>query len=171
MTTGALTLKLRAGGVWIPYVTGGLGGVFNHGRPPSVTLTGNYSMSPAFNPSARFNETDTVTVRFVRPDRALAGVMGGGFTLDLSARHGIRVDLRWHVTSNAVDTEVSASPLTINGTPMASLGSATTPSVTFTNNPNLRSSLSGPPITAFRTREGSGVQIDTAFTIGYFRRF
>jgi hypothetical protein len=54
---------------------------------------------------------------------------------------------------------------------MASLGSATTPSVTFTNNPSLRSSLSGPPITAFRTREGSGVQIDTAFTLGYFRRF
>lgn len=97
--------------------------------------------------------------------------MGGGFTLDLSARHGIRVDLRGHVTSNAVDTEVSASPLTINGTPTASLGSATTPSVTFTNNAGLRSSLSGPTITALRTREGSGVQIDTAVTIGYLRRF
>ena len=171
VTTGALVLKLRAGGVLVPYVTGGLGGVFTHGRSPSVTLTGNYSMSPAFNPSARFNETDSATVRFVRPDRALAGVMGGGFTLDLSDRNGFRFDLRWHVTSNAVDTEVSASPLTINGTPMASLGSATTPSVTFTNNPNLRPSLSGPPITAFRTREGTGVRIDTAFTIGYFRRF
>jgi hypothetical protein len=53
---------------------------------------------------------------------------------------------------------------------VASLESATTPSVTFTNNPGIRSSLSGPTITAFRTREGSGVQFDTALTIGYFRR-
>ena len=171
VTTGALTLKLTRNGVVVPYVTGGLGGVFNHGRSPGVTLTGTYSMSPSFNPSAVFNETDAVTLRFVRPDRALAGVLGGGFTLDLSGRHGLRVDLRWHLTSNALDTEVSASPLASKGTPVASLGSATTPSVTFTNNPGLRSSLSGPAITAFRTREGSGVQIDTALTIGYFRRF
>jgi hypothetical protein len=171
VTTGALTLKLREGGVLVPYVTGGLGGVFNHGRLPSVTLTGSYSMSPFFNPSARFNQTDTVTVRFTRSDRALAGVMGGGLTFDLSARHGLRVDLRWHITSNTVDTEVNASPLTINGTPVASLGSATTPSVTFTNNAGLRSSLSGPPITAFRTREGTGLQIETTLTIGYFWRF
>jgi hypothetical protein len=35
----------------------------------------------------------------------------------------------------------------------------------------IRSSLSGPAINAFRTREGSGVQIDTALTVGYFWRF
>ena len=171
VANGALTVKLTQGGVLVPYVTAGMGGVFNHGRSPSVSLTGNYSMSPFFNPSARFNETDTVTERFVRPDRALAGIMGGGFTMDLSDRHGLRIDLRWQVMSNAVDTELGASPFGSKGTPTASLGSATSPTVTFNNIEGLRSSLSGPPITAFATREGSGLQIETALTIGYFWRF
>ena len=37
--------------------------------------------------------------------------------------------------------------------------------------PDVRSSLSGRAITAFRTREASGLQIDTALTVGYFWRF
>jgi hypothetical protein len=31
--------------------------------------------------------------------------------------------------------------------------------------------LSGPAITTFKTREGSGWQIDTPLTVGYFWRF
>lgn len=173
VATGALTVKLRRGGALVPYMTGGLGGMFNQGRVPSVTLKGNYSMSPSFNPSASFNEADTVTVRFVRPNRAVVGVVGGGFTYDLSRRHGLRIDLRLYVTPNAVDTEVSASPFVRKGTtPAASISSATTPSVVFSNRESgLIATLSGPAITAFRTREGTGVQIDSALTVGYFWRF
>jgi hypothetical protein len=182
MTTGALTVKLRRGGALVPYVTGGLGGVFNHGRVPSATLSGNYAMGFAGAQLAgqvppgtvvTYNEADTVTVRFVRPDRALVGLVGGGFAYDLSPRRGFRVDLRLHVRPNAVDTEVSAGPTVTSRTPAAAIASATTPSVQFSNlgSTETRSTLSGPAIVGFRTREGSGVQIDTALTVGYFWRF
>jgi hypothetical protein len=117
-----------------------------------------------------FDAADTVTARFVRPDRALVGVVGGGFTHDLSRRHGLRVDLRLLLRPNAVDTEINASPDVPTRTPAAELASATTPSVQHSNTGS-GATLSGPAITAFRTRDGSGVQIDTAFTAGYFWRF
>ena len=109
-------------------------------------------------------------MRFVRPDRALVGVVGGGFTYDLARRHGFRVDLRLHVRPNAVDTQISASPAVTTRTPAAMMESATTPSVQFSNTGS-NATLSGSAITAFKTREGSGVQIDTALTVGYFWRF
>ena len=168
---GALKMTIKRVGPLVPYVTGGLGSVFHYGRAPGVTLRGSYSMSPAFNPAVVFNETDTVTVRFARPDSAFAGIAGGGFTLNVSRRSGVRIDMRWHFTANAIETEVNASPFVAKGTPAASLGSATTPTVVFTNNVNLLSSLSGPAITSFKTREGSGMQIDPVLTAGYFWRF
>jgi len=178
VATGALTVKLRRGGALVPYVTGGMGGVFNHGRVPSVTLKGNYSMGFVFNLGGQvppgtlvsWNEADNVTVRFVRPDRVVVGVVGGGFAYDLSRRHGFRVDLRLHVRPNAIDTEINASPAVSTGTPAAMNASATTPSVQWSNTGS-GTTLSGPTVTAFRTREGSGVQIDTALTVGYFWRF
>jgi hypothetical protein len=171
VATGALIVKLRRGGALVPYVTGGLGSVFNRGSGPSVTLRGSYSF--LWTAGQPFNEGDTVTVRWVRPDHALAGLMGGGFTYDLSRRNGFRVDLRLHVRPNAVDTEVSARPSVTTGTPAIAFSSQTTPSVQYSNtgSAETRSTLSGPAITAFRTREGSGVQIDTALTVGYFWRF
>jgi hypothetical protein len=164
-------VKLRRGGALVPYVTGGLGGVFNTGSTPSVTLTGNYSF--LWIAGEPFNESDTVTLRWVRPDRALVGLAGGGFTYDLSLRHGVRVDLRVHVRRNAIDTELSAKPAAATGTPALALASQVVPSVQFSNTglAATRSTLSGPAITSFRTREGSGAQIETALTAGYFWRF
>jgi hypothetical protein len=152
-------------------VTGGLGGAFNRGSGPSVTLRGNYSF--LWTAGQPFNESDTVTVRWVAPDLALVGLMGGGFTYDLSRRHGFRVDLRLHVRPNAVDTEVSARPSVTTGTPAIAFSSQTTPSVQYSNTGSgeTRATLSGPAISAFRTRESTGVQIDTALTVGYFWRF
>ena len=179
VATEALTMRLRRGGVVVPHITGGVGGLFNHGRAPNMTLEGKYSMTRIgqggqvpVGTVVMFNEADTVTVRFVRPDRALVGVVGGGFTYELSRRHGLRVDLRLHLTSNAVDTEVSAAPSVTTGAPgtVMTIGSATTPTVVFSNTGS-GATLSGPAITTFRTREGSGVQIDTALTVGYFWRF
>ena len=177
VTTGTLKVTLRRSGPLVPYVTGGLGGAFSRGRAPSVTLKGSYAAGFVFQGQGgilvRFDEADSVTVRLVQPERALVGVVGGGFTHDLSERHGLRVDLRLHVRPNAIDTEVSARPTVTTGTPAWRLASGVTPSVQFSNmgSSEIRSSLSGPAISAFKTREGSGVQIDTALTIGYFRRF
>jgi len=171
VATGALTARLRRRGALVPYVTGGLGGVFNAGSDPSVTLRGNYSALYILGEPFNFNGSDTVTVRWVRPDRALVGLVGGGFTYDLSRRNGFRVDLRLHVSSNAVDTDVSARPGVQTDTPGRAIASATTPSVQTSSTASERSTLSGPAITAFRTRESSGVHVDTALTVGYFWRF
>jgi hypothetical protein len=107
-------------------------------------------------------------------DRTLLGLVGGGFTYDLAARHGIRTDLRLHISANTLDTEVTATPSIVVGAPGRSFASATTPSAQYSNDPatnGARSSLSGPPLTAFRTRDGSGARIDTSVTVGWFWRF
>ena len=177
VTTGTLKVALWRSAPFVPYITAGLGGVFNHGRAPSATLKGSYSAGFVFQGQGgilvRFDESDSVTLRLVQPNRALVGVVGGGFTHDLAPRHGLRVDLRLHVRPNAVDTEVSAGPSVTTGTPAWRLASGVTPSVQYSNMglPDVRSSLSGPAISDFRTREGTGVQIDTALTLGYFWRF
>jgi hypothetical protein len=159
MATGALRVKLRSTGALVPYVTGGLGGVFNYGRAPSATLKGTYSMG--FSGAqlegqvppgtvVTYNEADTVTVRFVRPEGALVGLVGGGFEYDLSTRRGFRVDLRLHLRPNAVDTEVSASPAVTTRTPAATFASGTTPSVQHSNvGSTERSTLTGPAILGF----------------------
>ena len=172
VTVGALTVRLRHDGPLVPYATGGLGAAFNNGRAPNVTLKGHYTMSPSFNPLAMFDESDTVVVQFARPNRALVGMFGGGFTYDVSRRHGVRVDFRVQMSPNQLDTLVSASPFVKTGTPAASTSSATTPTVVFSNRgPSFPETLSGPAITAFRTHQGSGVQFETALTVGYFLRF
>jgi hypothetical protein len=169
VATGALTVKLRRGGAFVPYLTGGMGGVFTHGPAPSVTLRGSYSF--IWSAGEPFGERDTVSVRWVRPGRALAGLAGGGLTYDLSRRHGVRGDVRFHITANALDTVISTSPSVAAGTPAFAFASATTPSGQFSNNAAARSTLSAPAIAAFTTREGSGARIDTAFTVGYYWRF
>src|SRR5262245_33019235 len=115
--TGALTVRLRRDVALVPYATGGVGGVFNHGQAPSVTLKGNYAMERIgqggqvpVGTLLSYNEADTVTVRFIRPDSAIIGLIGGGFTYDLSRAGGFRVDLRLHVRPNDVDTEITATP-------------------------------------------------------------
>ena len=171
VATAALTARLRRGGALVPFVTGGLGGAFNGGSGPSVTLRGNYSAQYTLGEPFNFNGSDTVTLRWARPDRAFVSLVGGGFTYDVSRRHGLRVDFRLHLRPNAVDTDVSASPAAQTETPGRAIASATIPSVQTSSTSSERSTLSGPAISAFRTRESSGVQIDTALTVGYFWHF
>ena len=68
---------------------------------------------------------------------------------------------------------ISASPAIAPANPAFRVASPTTPSVQHSNlaPAEARSSLSGPAITAFRTREGSGIHTDMALTVGYFWRF
>lgn len=172
VATGALRVKLRSHGPLVPYVTGGLGAIFMTGQGPTVTLSGTYSF--LWTAGEPFSEGDTVTVRWVRPDRSVVGLLGAGFTHDLSGRHGIRGDVRVHVRPHAIDTVVSATPATQVLTPPRAFASATTPSVQYSNNPvgtGVRSTLSGAPVSGFTTREASGWQVDTAVGVGYFWRF
>jgi hypothetical protein len=176
LATGALTVKLTRRRL-APFVTGGLGGAFNQGRAPTVTLKGNSSFNflatgavqvPA-GTVVSFAEADIVVLRFVRPERTFVGLVGGGLSYDLSRRSGLRIDLRLHVRPNAVDTVVSATPAA-SGAPAFTLGSATTPSVVFSTS-GATGTFNGPAIDGFKTRASSGAQFDTAIAVGYFWRF
>jgi len=173
VATGALKVRLRRDGALVPYVVAGMGGVFNRGSAPAVELRGTYSF--LWTAGEPFNERDSVVVRWLRPDRTLVGLAGGGITYDLSRRYGVRAEVRLLISPNSLDTELSATPSIAVGAPGRSFASATTPSVQYSNGSAAaaaaRSTLTGPAIAAFTTRESSGARIDAAITFGWFWRF
>lgn len=166
--TGAVNVALTTGTRVVPYLTAGGGVLFRSGDLPSATLTGNYQFR--FLSSAPLNESDVVTVRFAARDRAPVGVFGGGLKYALSPRQGLRVDLRVHLSPSSLDTLVDAQSNRIAGTPPFSIPSTTSPALVFSNTPATRSSLSGPAIAGLKTFGGSGTDLQTSLTAGYFIR-
>lgn len=98
-------------------------------------------------------------------------IVGGGIRFDLTTRSGIRGDLRIHLGSNAGRIVVDATPSEA-GTPSYSAAfiSRDASIVVATDDARQRS-LTGPALTGFETFTGTGIQRQTAVTIGYFRRF
>jgi hypothetical protein len=171
ITSGAIRIRLGDWSRFAPYVTGGAGGVFNRGVNPSATLTGSYSF--LFGATIPLSETDTLTVRTASEDTALIGVLGGGFTFDVSDRHGIRADLRLQLGGSPVNTVIDATPAVVmTGAPFA-ISTGLNPSVQFANTTTLNrpSSLSGPRIAGQETFSGSGTNRQMTFAVGYFVRF
>jgi len=183
VTTGAVTFDLLTRGHIVPYATGGAGVISNVGGSPSVTLTGNYrftSLNGFFNfaaPSLTFpvNETDTVTIRAVpASSHSFVGVFGGGVKFLGSSRWGVRADVRAYISRNTVDVLVDATPQVTTATPAGLIASTLTPSLQFSNNPaitNQQSTLSGAPISGFKTFSSSGTPVQVAVSFGYFIRF
>ena len=170
--TGAVNIHVGTFGRVAPYVAAGAGAVFNDGVAPVATLTGEYRSSPVA--TVVWDETDTVTVRAVTRDHAFVTVLGGGARIHVSSRHGLRADLRVHLTGNPVDTTVDATPSRApGGTLNATALIGTNPSLQFASGPttSIRSSLSGPPVGGLETFTGSGTQAQLSFSIGYFFRF
>jgi hypothetical protein len=172
ITSGALRIGLGGTSRFRPYLTAGGGGMFVSGDSPSATLIGNYRIS--LGSTVNFDETDTVTIRTVTRDRAAIGVVGGGFTYEVTPRHGLRADARLHVGGPTVNTVIDATPAS---------ATSSTASVLFIvgSNPTIRfstggpltspSSLSGPRIEGLETFTGSGTSRQVTVTIGYFVRF
>src|SRR5262249_55861420 len=183
VTTGAVTFDLLTRGRIVPYATGGAGVISKVGGSPSVTLTGNYrftSLNAFFNPAAPsvtfpVNETDTVTIRAVpSSSHPFVGVFGGGVKVLGSSRWGIRADVRAYISRNTVDLLVDATPQVTTATPAGLIASALTPSMQFSNNPavtNQQSTLSGAPISGFKTLSSSGTPVQVIVAVGYFVRF
>jgi hypothetical protein len=169
LTTGAVNFALPVNGRLVPYATAGAGVLMRSGDLPSATLTGNYQFR--FVGISPFNESDVVTVHFAAKDAAPVGLFGGGVRYALSSRQGLRVDVRVHLSPNALDTQVDAHPSAVIGTPAFSINSATTPTVVFSNTSATRSNLTGPAITDLKTFAGSGLNVQTNLTVGYFVRF
>jgi hypothetical protein len=172
LSVGALAINLTRPGKFVPFAIVGAGVVSHLGETPSVTVAGNYQF--LFGGVVLVNESDTVTVRYASPGRALVGVFGGGFKYAMSSRSGFRVDARVHLNNREIDTLVDATPSVLTSTP-GGTASRTTPSLQFTSNPPLDpgspSTLSGPAIVGFKSFAGSGVQSQIGVTAGWFWRF
>jgi len=167
--TGALNIALSERTPLTPYLTAGAGVRIQSGDLPSARLLGSYQFT--FLDEIPFHETDVVVVRFAEKDTTPVGVFGGGVKYALSPRQGLRADVRVHVGPNTVDTRVDTLPnRVLGGTPFVRT-SATTPSLVLSTAPSVRSNLTGPAIVDLKTFTGSGVDIRTSLTVGYFVRF
>src|SRR5262249_32897532 len=136
------------------------------------SLIGDYSF--LFGGVAPVNEHDAFTVAVRAKDRVGVAVFGGGVDCAVTPRHGIRADVRFHVSPNHRDTIISAAPSVTYHSPIVAV--ATSPintSIQFSNSQsiNRKSSLSGPAITDLETFKGSGVDTRMHVAIGYFIRF
>lgn len=165
--TGALTIALTAGRLGT-YATAGAGVLLNGGGLSEARIRGNYQFR-LFNVFA-VNETDFVMVRFEPPGRAAIGVVGGGFTYDVSARHGVRVDARVLLGRGGINTSVRAVPSVPPIALTTSLSSETDPGLQISTAPGVRTTLSG-GTTEFRTFTGTGIDARVDLTVGYFFRF
>jgi len=170
-TTGTLVVRLGDFERLHPYVTGGGGMLFNRGTAPSATLTGRY----AFDFAGLFphDETDTVTIRTVMKDRVAVAVLGAGLTYEVSSRHGVRIDVRLHLSENPANTVIDAHPSVAQLDPAFSIATGLSPAIQFSNNPatGRRSSLSGDAVSGLVTFDGSGVHRQVLLSVGYFVRF
>ncbi len=168
-TVGAVDINLTKPGKLTPFATLGGGLMSNLGDTPSVTLAGKYQF--VLGNLIPISETDSVTVRYSIPGQAFVGVIGGGLKYAVSPRSGVRVDVRAHLSKNAIDTLVDANPAAMTSTPAFPLVSPTTPSIQVSNNPSVGQSTLSVPIAGFQTFAGSGVQRQVSVTAGWFWRF
>jgi hypothetical protein len=177
LATGAIDITLLSTGRSTWYATIGAGLVSDLGAGPTATLTGNYAFTQ--NPSLNlpFNETDTVVVRSARTTHAV-GILGGGWTHDLSRRWGISADARLALSGNGLRMLVDATPTRVLQTDRSReivLAFGPTPAIEFNNAtggvPPFISTLSGGPLSGFATFTGTGLQIRAELTGGIFLRF
>ena len=167
--TGVVNIALSPGRRPLsPYVSVGIGRVTNDAETLRLRVVGNYQFR--FLDSNPFNETDTVTLRTTDQNSAMIGVFGGGAVYELSARQGLRFDVRVHATNNGLSTDLDAAPNVLGLSPVLALPSNTNPSIQFSNTPQLKSSLSG-RINDQPVLTGSGLDMRVHLTVGYFFRF
>lgn len=165
---GALNVSLIRSGPFALHVTAGVGRETASADSLDVPLHGNYQFR--FFDQNPINETDNVTIHYADRESTTIGVFGGGFTFDLAARHGLRVDARVHTGRSGQTTVIEASPNVVrSGAPIA-LPSITTPSIQFSNTTALPTSLSGAggKVTTFTA---DSLQVRPFVTLSYFVRF
>jgi hypothetical protein len=151
-----------------PYLSVGVGWVTNSAETMTVRLRGSYQFR--FFDTNPFNETDNVTIRTTDGDSSIIGVFGGGALYELSARQGLRFDVRIHAGTTGIASELDAGPTVVTGSPTLALPSITNPSVQFSNTPSLTTSLSG-RMSGQTVFTGSGLDTRVNLTVGYFIRF
>jgi hypothetical protein len=168
--SAALKWTVYRGGRLQGYLAGGGGVIINSGDAPQSVLNGRYTfrLFGAFP----MDESDRVVVTLDQKKTNPMGLVGAGFTYDLSSSSGLRADVRLLLSSMKDRVTMTAAPGVVAGTPPSTLSTDTgiSPGIQFTTQPGLRSTLSGPNenLTIFT---GSGLSKQIAFSLGIFKRF
>jgi hypothetical protein len=143
--------------------------ITNAGDLPQVTLTGSYAFR--FLGIAPIAESDSVHLRYTN-GTAFTTLFGGGIKHDVSARWGVRGDVRVHVSGDDTALILDASPTNTPGTPVVVLNSLTSPSIQFSNNQAIApSTLSGTPVAGFEPFKRDAMQTHLSITGGVYVRF
>ena len=145
------------------------------GTSPTANLVGSIEyehISIRFNTVQELDQVElTGTTKKTRP----VGVVGGGVRIPLSERIGLRADARVHFSANRDETFVSATPPTRTAGGTAGYYEiGVDPSIqiqTSAQLPDSEVSFSGPPISNFRTFQGTGIETNINVTFGAFWRF
>jgi hypothetical protein len=169
--TGAVVFSLPESYHFKPYLTAGAGLLFVKGDSPTITLSGAYG-----GPNAL--ETDTVRLSF-SPEKSLSmtGVAGAGFKIFVTKHWGIRFDARAYLYRNHYTTFLDSNHTnTPNAAWIVKAADADNNSVAFLQQlsgpgASAYTSLSGPALSRFRARYGSGMQHQIPITMGLFYRF
>jgi hypothetical protein len=172
--SGTLTYRFRPLSSFDPFLTYGLGLLSAAGGTPSAVLNGTVQ----FAIIGPYTETDLVTIHASDGGSRYIGVIGGGIDKDLSLHSGLRFTARLAIGSNKAETTVDARPTNqFSWVTDELLISSPTTTIVINNSPptpglfGLQSTLSGKPVVSFPTFVGSGIRIESAFTVGYFIRF
>jgi hypothetical protein len=171
--TGAVSLRLAAGGALVPYVTLGGGLVAGIGDGDELTVEGRYrtSLDIPGAPAIAFDETDRVTLRYGH-GRTFVGVAGAGVRRDMSDRWSVRIDGRVFIGGDNTRLRIDAAPSTARGTPAGFVETLTHPNLQFSNDPasGRESSLSA-SLDGFDAFAGSGLSTRVLITVAIVRRF
>jgi hypothetical protein len=165
---GALRWRLAARGRLGAYLTGGGGVAMTTGGAPEATLNGAYSFR--LLSTYGMAETDRVTIKVAPAKTAALGFAGAGATWDLSRHLALKADVRVSfVSANAVTT-IRAAPSSEAQSPTAVLPSLTSPSIQFSTQSSIPSSLGGAS-SEMTTFTAAGWDRHVAATIAIVRRF
>jgi hypothetical protein len=167
--TVAVSVRLKASGPLVPYVTFGGGVMGGSGSLPAASLEGRYRFS--ILGEVPIDETDRMSVRYTR-SAALVVVLGGGVQHDFASGWGFRVDARVLAGPDTTRVLVDATPSSARSGPSGFIESFTNPGVQFSNDPSTgrRSTLTTPALQGVQVFSG-GVQARTLVSVGICRRF
>lgn len=144
------------------------GGALTSGGDSEATLTGVYSfrLLSAFT----IAETDRAVVKITPGKTAGVALAGGGLTWALSRGVALKADVRASFVAARATTTVRGTPSSAPQSPTAVLPSLTTPSIQFSSQQGIATSLSGvsSEVTTFRS---TGWARQVAATIAIVRRF
>ena len=168
--SAALKWTVYGGGRLQAYLAGGGGVIINSGDAPQSVLNGRYTFR--FFGQFPMDESDRVVVTLDQKKTNPMGLVGAGFTYDLSSSSGLRADVRLLLSSMKDRVTMTTAPGVVAGTPTQVLTTAANinPGLQFSTQSGVRSSLSGPNenLTIFT---GSGLSKQIAFSLGIFKRF